>query len=126
VAEFAVRFIDEAKIKISAGRGGPGSVSFRRETFIPRGGPDGGEGGAGGDVIFRSTVQLSTLQDFRLKREYRAGNGEHGSGCSGDERDGDAPAARCSQEIGRRAGAPDEGFAGLEVTRPEIAMHHGR
>jgi len=84
-----VRFIDEAKIKISAGRGGPGSVSFRRETFIPRGGPDGGEGGAGGDVIFQATVQLSTLQDFRLKREYRAGNGEHGSGSNKAGRDGE-------------------------------------
>ncbi len=84
-----MRFIDEAKIKISAGRGGPGSVSFRRETFIPRGGPDGGEGGAGGDVIFQGTVQLSTLQDFRLKREYRAGNGEHGSGSNKAGRDGE-------------------------------------
>ena len=84
-----MRFIDEATIKVSAGRGGPGSVSFRRETFIPRGGPDGGEGGAGGDVVFKATTQLSTLQDFRFKREYRAGSGEHGSGSNKAGRDGE-------------------------------------
>lgn len=75
-----MRFIDEATIKVSGGHGGPGSVSFRREKFIPRGGPDGGDGGDGGDVIFQATVQMGTLQDFRFRREYRADNGKHGSG----------------------------------------------
>ncbi|MBU6374844.1 MAG: GTPase ObgE [Bdellovibrionales bacterium] len=84
-----MRFIDEAKIKLSAGRGGPGCVSFRRETFEPRGGPDGGEGGAGGDVTLVASSQLSTLQDFRFKREYRAGSGEHGSGSNKSGRDGE-------------------------------------
>jgi GTP-binding protein len=64
-------------------------VSFRRETFIPRGGPDGGEGGSGGDVVFKASNQLSTLQDFRFKREYRAGSGEHGSGSNKAGADGD-------------------------------------
>jgi GTP-binding protein len=77
-----MRFIDEAKIKIAAGHGGPGSVSFRREKFIPRGGPDGGDGGYGGDVVFISTNQLGTLQDFRFKRSYSAENGHHGSGAN--------------------------------------------
>ncbi len=75
-----MRFIDEAEIKVSGGHGGPGSVSFRREKFIPRGGPDGGDGGDGGDVIFEATVQLATLQDFRFRREYRSENGLHGAG----------------------------------------------
>ncbi|MEN9722328.1 MAG: spo0B-associated GTP-binding protein [Pseudomonadota bacterium] len=83
-----MRFIDEAKIKLSAGRGGPGCVSFRRETFAPRGGPDGGEGGAGGDVILTASDQLTTLQDFRFKREYQAPSGEHGSGSNKSGRDG--------------------------------------
>lgn len=73
-----MRFIDEAKIEIAAGSGGPGSISFRREKFIPKGGPDGGDGGDGGSVIFISTDQLGTLQDFRYKRSYAAQGGGHG------------------------------------------------
>jgi len=84
-----VRFIDEAKIKVSAGHGGPGCVSFRREKFIPRGGPDGGDGGRGGSVTFVSSIQLGTLQDFRFKRSYQAENGLHGSGKNKTGRDGE-------------------------------------
>jgi GTP-binding protein len=84
-----MRFIDEAKIKVLAGHGGPGSVSFRRETFIPRGGPDGGDGGEGGDVIFQSSIQLGNLQDFRYKRIYQAQNGIHGSGANKAGKDGE-------------------------------------
>lgn len=83
-----MRFIDEATIKISAGHGGPGSVSFRRETFTPRGGPDGGDGGAGGDVLFMADENLGTLQDFRFRRSYEAANGEPGSGKNCAGRDG--------------------------------------
>jgi len=84
-----MRFIDEALIKVTAGHGGPGCVSFRRETFEPRGGPDGGDGGAGGDVIFEATNQLSTLQDFRFKRSYEAGKGSYGSSSNKSGRDGE-------------------------------------
>jgi GTP-binding protein len=84
-----MRFIDEARIRIIGGHGGPGCVSFRRETFIPRGGPDGGDGGDGGDVIFVSSAQLGTLQDFRYRREYRAPSGEHGSGSNKAGKDGE-------------------------------------
>ncbi len=84
-----MRFIDEAKIRIAAGHGGPGCVSFRRETFVPRGGPNGGDGGKGGDISFVADVQLSTLQDFRFKRVYAADNGNHGSGSDKAGRDGD-------------------------------------
>lgn len=85
-----MRFIDEAKIKVSGGHGGPGCVAFRREKFIPRGGPDGGDGGDGGSVVFESTHQLSTLQDFRFKREYKAESGMHGSGSNKAGKDGES------------------------------------
>ncbi len=84
-----MRFIDEAVIRVKAGHGGPGCVSFRREKYVPRGGPDGGDGGAGGDVIFVASTQLSTLQDFRFKRVYDAPNGVHGSGSNKAGRDGE-------------------------------------
>jgi GTPase len=83
-----MRFIDEATIKVFGGHGGPGCVSFRRETFEPRGGPDGGDGGAGADVVFVADEQLGTLQDFRFRREYRAPAGEHGSSTNKAGRDG--------------------------------------
>ena len=84
-----MRFIDEAKIRISGGHGGPGCVSFRRETFAPMGGPDGGDGGEGGSVIFKASRQLGSLQDFRYKRSYDAHNGMHGSGANKAGRDGE-------------------------------------
>lgn len=71
-------FVDVAKITIKSGKGGNGSVSFRKEAFIPDGGPDGGDGGDGGDVIFIADKGLSTLLDFRYKKKYEAGNGEDG------------------------------------------------
>lgn len=75
-----MKFVDEAKIYIKAGHGGPGCVSFRREKFIPRGGPDGGEGGKGGDVIFRAAESHRTLLDLKYQQQYLAKNGSHGSG----------------------------------------------
>jgi GTP-binding protein len=84
-----MRFIDEAKILVRSGKGGGGCVSFRREKYIPRGGPNGGDGGKGGDVIFRASQQLLTLYDFRLKRVYEAENGRQGMGSQCDGRNGD-------------------------------------
>jgi GTPase len=75
-----VKFIDEAKITIQSGDGGSGCVSFRREKFIPRGGPDGGDGGKGGDVIIKSSPSKRTLYDFRYKRHLKAKNGAGGQG----------------------------------------------
>ncbi len=75
-----MRFIDEVKIKIISGNGGPGCVSFRREKYVPFGGPDGGDGGDGGSVIFEADEGLNTLVTFRGKKVFSAQNGEHGSG----------------------------------------------
>jgi GTP-binding protein len=73
-------FIDQAKIWVKAGDGGHGCVSFRREKFIPKGGPDGGDGGKGGDVYFRAVENLDTLLDFAGKHHWQAQNGQPGSG----------------------------------------------
>ena len=78
-------FIDTAKILIKAGKGGDGAVSFHREKYVAAGGPDGGDGGRGGSVLFVADPNLSTLMDFRYKRKYAAQPGENGGGknCSG-------------------------------------------
>jgi len=75
-----VKFIDEAIITVQSGNGGRGCVSLRREKFIPRGGPDGGDGGKGGDVIFRTVSQKRTLYDFRYKKHFAAEKGGDGAG----------------------------------------------
>lgn len=75
-----MQFIDEAKINIKAGDGGNGSKSFRREKFIPRGGPDGGDGGRGGSVVFECIRNLNTLIDYRFTQHFKAQNGQKGMG----------------------------------------------
>jgi GTP-binding protein len=72
--------IDNVKIKIKSGDGGRGCVSFRREKYVPKGGPNGGDGGKGGDVFFKADNSLATLIDFRYKKIYKAQNGMHGQG----------------------------------------------
>jgi GTPase len=73
-------FIDYAKILIKSGEGGNGCVSFRREKYVPKGGPNGGDGGKGGDIIFKASSQLTTLIDLKYKTIYKAKRGEHGMG----------------------------------------------
>lgn len=84
-----MKFVDEAIIRVHAGDGGNGCVSFRREKYIPFGGPDGGDGGDGGSVYLVATEGLNTLADFRVQKTYQAGRGENGSGsnCTGASAD---------------------------------------
>jgi len=73
-----MQFIDKAKIRVEAGKGGDGTVAFRREAHVPKGGPAGGDGGRGGSVIFQATTSLSTLLDLKYNRLYKAPSGQNG------------------------------------------------
>lgn len=84
-----MKFIDEATITVQSGNGGRGCVSFRRERFIPKGGPDGGDGGKGGDVIMAATSQKRTLYHFNFKRHFAAQNGAAGQGSQKTGRNGE-------------------------------------
>lgn len=83
-------FVDEVEIRVRAGKGGSGAVSFRREKFAPQGGPDGGDGGRGGDVVLVADAQKSTLLDFRFHPDIRAPDGENGGGSRKTGRSGEA------------------------------------
>ncbi len=75
-----MRFVDEVRIHVRAGDGGSGCVSFRREKYVPKGGPDGGDGGKGGDVVIKATSVKQTLLDFHFQRHFKAARGDHGRG----------------------------------------------
>ncbi len=81
-------FIDEAKIRVKAGDGGNGCMAFRREKFVPRGGPSGGDGGDGGDIVMESSERHNTLVHFRFNPEYKAERGRHGEGSNKKGREG--------------------------------------
>src|SRR5947207_1134946 len=81
-------FIDEARIRVKAGDGGNGCMAFRREKFVPRGGPSGGDGGRGGDVVMESSERHNTLVHFRFNAEHKAERGRHGEGSNKTGRDG--------------------------------------
>jgi len=83
-------FIDEVKIKVKAGDGGNGCMAFRREKFVPRGGPSGGDGGRGGDVVMESSQRHNTLIHFRYRPEHKAQRGEHGMGSNCTGQDGES------------------------------------
>jgi len=83
-----MKFIDETQVEVFAGNGGGGAVSFRREKYVPKGGPDGGDGGRGGSVIFATDEGLTTLLDVRMMRHVRATNGEKGMGAQMNGRSG--------------------------------------
>ena len=87
-------FVDYAVIDVAAGTGGSGAEAWRRETWVPRGGPSGGNGGKGGDVILRADAQLTTLLDYRYQTRYQAERGQHGMGKDRTGRDGESLALR--------------------------------
>lgn len=84
-----MQFVDYTKIYVKAGDGGRGCVAFRREKYVPRGGPSGGDGGRGGHIIFKASRELNTLLDLRYQREYRAKRGQHGMGKKMHGKDGE-------------------------------------
>ena len=119
-------FIDSAKIKIKAGDGGAGAVAFHREKFVASGGPDGGDGGRGGSIVFQVDDNVSTLADFRYKRKYIAKNGESGAGkrCSGRK------AEDLIVKVPRGTLVKDAGtgrlIADLSTDEPQIIARGGR
>src|SRR5438045_6134503 len=82
-------FIDQASIRVKAGDGGSGCIAFRREKYVPRGGPSGGDGGSGGSIWIVASHRLNTLYHLQFQREWKAGRGQHGMGsnCSGHQGD---------------------------------------
>src|SRR5580693_5550754 len=86
-SRFPFMFIDEVRIHVKAGDGGNGCLAFRREKYVPRGGPSGGDGGRGGDVLMKSNPHLNTLLHLRFNPEHTAQRGRHGEGsnCTGQE-----------------------------------------
>ncbi len=84
-----MRFVDEVRIHVRAGDGGSGCVSFRREKYVPKGGPDGGDGGKGGDVVIKATSVKQTLLDFHFQRHFKAARGSHGRGKQQTGRNGE-------------------------------------
>jgi GTP-binding protein len=82
-------FIDFVQIEVGSGKGGDGAVAFRREKYVPKGGPSGGNGGVGGSVIFEAQTNLSTLIDFRHKKKYFADNGKPGATSLKDGKNGE-------------------------------------
>ena len=109
-----MNFIDEAYLEIKAGDGGSGASSFRREKYIPFGGPDGGDGGKGGDIYFKVNINLNTLIDFQNKKIFNAKNGQLGAGknkygpAGEDDEDDGAQCAARAWHAGDHGG--DRGF----------------
>src|SRR6266700_1743211 len=83
-----MKFVDEARLRVQAGNGGRGSTSFRREKFVPMGGPDGGDGGRGGDIVILGDSNLATLLDYTYRDSWTAPSGDHGSGSNRSGRSG--------------------------------------
>jgi GTP-binding protein len=117
-------FVDTAKVNLKAGDGGRGAVSFRHEIYIPKGGPDGGDGGKGGDIIFRADKNTNTLIDFRFSPILTAENGKNGSGQRSAGRSGrdlimEVPIGtvvyKCEGATGREADGTDDDAADFEA-----------
>jgi len=110
-------FIDEAKIKVKAGDGGNGCMAFRREKFVPRGGPSGGDGGKGGDITMESSERHNTLVHFRFNPEHQAERGRHGEGSNKTGRDGDGIVLKVP--VGTIVYEDETGDKVFEFTQPD-------
>ena len=121
-----MHFLDQAKIFVRSGSGGPGAVSFRREKFIEYGGPDGGDGGKGGDIVFEAVAGLNTLIDFRYTQHFRA---KRGTGGAGSNRTGaNAPDLVIKVPVGTQLLADDEDrtlLADLTVEGQRVVLLEG-
>jgi GTP-binding protein len=115
-----LKFVDEATITVRSGDGGRGCVSFRRERFIPKGGPDGGDGGRGGDVRVAASPRKRTLYDFRSRRQFRASNGRGGEGGQRTGRGGDDLVIEVP--LGTLVFDADDGAPLADLTGPEDAV----
>lgn len=120
-----MKFIDYTKIYVKAGDGGRGCVSFRREKYVPRGGPDGGDGGRGGHVIFRAARELNTLLDLRYKKEYLAERGQNGMGKKMHGRDGKDLVIRVPMGTVIKDAETEEVLADLDTEGMEVAIVRG-
>ncbi len=118
-------FLDHAIIQVKAGDGGNGEVSFRRETGVPHGGPNGGNGGRGGDIILRSDPQLSTLMDYRYQQHYKAPNGGRGQGYDRTGRDGDDLVLRVPLGTVVRDAETEEYLGELVRPGDQVVVAHG-
>lgn len=116
-------FVDTAKVKLQAGKGGDGAVSFRHEIYIPKGGPDGGDGGKGGSIIFRANKDTNTLLDFRFNPELTAENGKNGSGQRSAGRSGKDLIVEVP--IGTIVKRDEEVLADLSVDQQEAVIAKG-
>lgn len=119
-------FVDVAKIRIEAGNGGNGAVSFRREKYVAAGGPDGGDGGKGGDIIFQVDDHLVTLSDFRYKKKYKAPNGQDGGPRRRNGRKGEDLVIRVPRGTVLREAETGKVMADLSSEEPFVAAKGGR
>jgi GTP-binding protein len=120
-------FIDEVKIRVKAGDGGNGCLAFRREKFVPKGGPSGGDGGRGGDVILIASEHYNTLLHFRFNPEHKAQRGRHGEGSNKTGRDG--ASTELAVPVGTVVYDQDTGELIHDFTKPEerfVVAHAGR
>ena len=121
-----MHFLDQAKIYLKSGAGGPGAVSFRREKYVEYGGPDGGNGGKGGDIIFEAVQGLNTLIDFRYAQHFKAKRGNHGQGR--DQTGAGAPDLVVKVPVGTQVLSEDkeEVLADFtEIGQREVFLHGG-
>jgi len=111
-----MKFLDQVKIYLKSGDGGPGCVSFRREKYIEFGGPDGGDGGRGGDIIIEAVPNLNTLIDFRYRQHFKAQRGQHGMGANRTGKGGESITVKVP--VGTQILADDQETLLADMTRP--------